>query len=603
MFSTLRKLLELLSAREKRQALFLLVMMLLLAIVEMAGVASILPFIAVLSDPSLIQTNQYLRKAYDGLGFSDTNSFFIFLSALLFFITVVRTVLSAVTSYGTLRYAQMRSHSLSVRLLSSYLRRPYGWFLNRHSADMSKSVLSEVEQVINGSLTPAMRLASRGFVTAFLVALVVLVDPFAAIVAFVGTALAYGVVYVVIRGYLLRKGKERLAVNRQRYKVAQEVLSGIKEVKVGGLELGYIKRFDKASLRFGRLKSELQLARQVPGYLLELIAVGGILTIIMVLLIRASGNLDAALPVIGLYAFASLRLLPAIQTIYQSVVTFRFGGPAVDALHADLFEAEHTTDLKPIAPLGLCQDIVLDQVSFAYQEATRTALADVSLTIPARTTAAFVGPSGAGKSTLIDIILGMLEPQNGALKVDGVRITRDNVRAWQKSVGYVPQQIFLADETIASNIALGVPTGKIDMQAVERAARLANLHDFIIAELPKGYETEIGDRGVRLSGGQRQRIGIARALYNNPSVLVLDEATSALDTATEQQVMAEINELSKEITILMIAHRLSTVENCDVVYKIELGRITESGTFNDVIKHGSNNRALMDCSELKTNEL
>lgn len=583
MIATLSKLCDLLSAREKRQALLLLVLMLALGLLEMAGVASIFPLIAVLSDPGLIESNTYLQWTYQTLGFSDTNSFFIFLSAAVFLTVVVRVVFSAATNYGLLRYAQMRSHSLSVRLLGSYLRRPYAFFLNRHSADMGKSVLSEVEQVINGSLMPLLQLVSKLIVSTFLVSLVVAVEPVVAAVSLITLTGSYGVVYVAIRGYLRRKGAERLAANRARYQIAQEVLAGVKEVKVGGLERGYLRRYGKASGRFARLKVRLSLINEIPRHLLELTTLGGIITIIMVLLIRADGQMSVALPVVTLYAFAGLRLLPAIQTIYRSVVAMRFGGPALDALHRDLFEAEHATDLKPVEPLSLSREIALENVSFAYPLSDRTALKDITLTIPAHSTVGFVGATGAGKSTIVDLILGLLEPQQGTLKVDGMPITRANVRNWQRSVGYVPQQIFLADESVAANIALGLPPKKIDMDAVERAARMANLHDFIVDELPKGYQTEIGDRGIRLSGGQCQRVGIARALYNDPDVLVLDEATSALDQDTERNVMSEVQDLARSKTIIMIAHRLSTVENCDVVYRLEEGHVVDRGTFDSVI--------------------
>jgi ATP-binding cassette, subfamily B, bacterial PglK len=584
MIATISKISDLLSAREKRQALLLLLLMLALGLVEMAGVASIFPLIAVLSKPGLIESNTYLKALYEMLGFSDANSFFIFLSAAVFLVVVVRIAFTAMTNYALLRYAQMRSHTLGVKLLGSYLRRPYAWFLGRHSADLSKSILSEVEQVVNGSLMPALQFVSRFIIIVFIVGLVIAVEPTVAFSALSGMVLAYGLAYFAIRGYLRRKGKERLAANRARYQVAQEVLAGVKEVKVGGLEPGYLRRFEKGSLRFARLKSQLQLVREMPRHVLELIVVGSMLFVILLLLRRTDGNLGSALPILSLYAFASLRLLPAVQSVYQSIVSLRFGGPALEVLHGELTaEGEYTTKFDMAAPLPLEREIVLEHVSFAYVQAGRPALKDVSLTIPMHTTVGIVGATGAGKSTLVDVILGLLEPQQGRLLVDGQVIDPGNVRAWQRSIGYVPQQIFLADESIAANIALGLPPGKIDMAAVERAAKMASLHDFIINELPEGYQTEIGDRGIRLSGGQRQRIGIARALYNDPDVLVLDEATSALDYGTERSVMAEVLHLAKAKTIIMIAHRLSTVENCDVIYRFERGRVVDQGTFDSVV--------------------
>lgn len=590
MIQTVLKLKNLLNPREQRQAMLLLLLMLVLGLVEMVGVASIFPLIAVLSDPSIIQNNQYLRLAYESLGFRDNNSFFIFLSVAVFAVIVIRTGLTVVTSYGTLRFAQMRSHALSVRLLGSYLKRPYVFFLNRHSADMGKSVLSEVGQVIAGSLMPVLQLASRGLTALFLVALVVAVNPLIAVGALVIMTFLYGIIYVAIRRYVRRMGHEQRLANRGRYQVAQEVLAGVKEVKISGLEHGYLQRFDKNSLRFAGIRIRHHLVRDVPRHVLELITLGGILTIILVLLFKADGQLNTALPIIALYAFAGLRLLPAIQTIYQSIAVIRFNGPALDALYTDLMEAEHTTDLKATDPLPLTREIALERAHFAYPEAGRPALSNISLTIPVRSTVGFVGATGAGKSTIVDLILGLLEPQQGVLKVDGTVITRKNVRAWQRSVGYVPQQIFLADESVSANIALGVSPEMINMAAVERAARMANLHDFIMCDLPSGYDTEVGDRGMRLSGGQRQRVGIARALYHDPDVLVLDEATSALDVVTEKSVIDAIKNLSQQKTIILIAHRLGTVKHCDTIFKIDNGEITAFGQFGQVV--GSEDRLI-----------
>lgn len=577
MIDTISKFRDLLDAREKRQALVLLVLMLALGIVELVGVAAIFPLFSVLADPGIIQSNQYLRRTYEMLGFTSTNNFLIFLSATVFVIVVTRTAFTAVTSYGLLRYAQMRSHALSVKLLSSYLRRPYAWFLNRHSAEMGKSVLSEVDQVVRDSLIPALQLVSRLIIVLLIVGLVIAIEPVVAVSAFAGVALAYGLVYLSVSTFLRRQGKARIAANRARFQIAQELLGGVKEVKIGGLERGYLRRFEKASLHFARIRTQFQLVREVPRYMLELIAIGGILVLIIALLIRADGNLGVALPVIALYAFAGLRLLPAVQVIYQSIVSLRFGGPALKALHAELRTGEHATDWESVVPLALKRELALEHVSFTYPKADRPILQDVSLAIPVHTTVGLVGVTGAGKSTLVDVILGLLEPHQGRLSIDGQTIDRSNVRAWQRSVGYVPQQIFLADESIAANIAFGVQPEKIDHSAIERAARMAMLHEFIVTELPKGYETEVGERGVRLSGGQRQRVGIARALYHDPDVLVLDEATSALDNLTEKAVMEAVNNLSRRKTIVIIAHRLTTVKGCDAIFIVDKGKVRVAG--------------------------
>lgn len=582
--SYFRRLRDLLNPREQRQALLLAGMMLIMGVLEMVGVASIFPLIAVLSDPEIVQRNAHLRAVYEGMGFESTNSFLIFLSGVMFVVVAARTGFSALTQYAMLHYAQMRSHTLSVRLLATYLGRPYPWFLNRHSADMGKTVLSEVEQVIKGSLLPALELVSKSIVAVCIIAVILIAAPMVALSLILVIGVAYGAIYVTIRKFILRIGQERLAANRQRYQIAQEVLGGVKEVKIGGHEQGYLKRFEKASLVQARRTSVAQVVRQIPRYVLELLAVGAMLATIMTLLIRADGQLSLALPTIGLYGFAAMRLLPVLQGLYQAIVGLRFGEAALINLHEDLFEDVKGPDFRPLpAPLKLREEITLQNVEFSYPKAARPALHNVSLTIPAYSTVGFVGATGAGKSTIIDIMLGLLEPQKGVLKVDGTVIDHTNVRAWQRSVGYVPQQIFLADESLAANIAFGLRTDKIDMQAVERAARMANLHDFIARELPNGYHTAVGERGVRLSGGQRQRVGIARALYHDPDVLVLDEATSALDNVTERAVMEAVGNLAMKKTVILIAHRLSTVQKCDCIFMLEKGLIVAEGSYSELL--------------------
>lgn len=582
MLDTFRKLRALLSQREQRQALLLVFLMLVVGLVELAGVASIFPLIAVLSDPQLVESNRWLALAYDTLGFTSLNGFFVFLSAGVFVIVLGRTALTALSSYAILRFAAMRAYSLGVRLLRNYLGRNYSWFLSRHSTDLSKTILSEVEEVIQGSLIPALQLLSQGINAAFLITLIVVLDPSVALVAVLVLGLAYGGIYMLVRNLLVRIGRERVKANRERYQVANEALSGIKDVKVAGLESAYLRRFQAPALVFERRRSSLQVVGDIPRYALEAIAIGGMLAVIMALLLRNQGSMAAALPTIAVYGFAGLRLLPVIQGLYRSVVMLRASGPALHKIHEEFAIADGAISEGPIDPLPLTDSIALKAINFSYDASDRQALKDISLTIPVHSTIGLVGKTGAGKSTLVDVILGLLQPQAGDLLVDDKRVDQDNVHRWQGAIGYVPQSIFLADESIAANIAFGVPEEQVDMVAVERAARMASLHDFVASDLPQGYSTQVGERGVRLSGGQRQRIGIARALYRDPAVLVLDEATSALDNVTELAVMDAVRNLAKRKTIIIIAHRLTTVQDCDRIYVLDQGRITASGPWSEI---------------------
>ena len=593
MFDLIRKILALLSPRERRQAYLLFGMILVMAFLDVVGIASIMPFMAVLASPEIVETNPYMNAVYTTLGFPDPQRFLFFLGFVVFGALVVSVSFKALTTWAVTHFTQMRNYSIGRRLLVGYLRQPYEWFLNRHSAELGKTVLSEVQLVVQGALVPLMRFLANATVVTAILLLLVAVDPFLALIVGGGMGGAYALVYLALRRFLDRIGEERLAANEQRFKVVDETFGGIKEVKLGALEQDAVGRFDGPAHRFARTQVFANVFGVMPRYALEIIAFGGML-ILVLFLMRSTDGLQAALPMIALYALAGYRLMPALQMAYQDLTQLRFSGPALDQLHRDLTNLG-TGTLPAAAPSDALMpqaSIRLEDITYAYPNAQRLAVDSLTLEIPAHSTVGLVGATGSGKTTTVDIILGLLEPQRGALLVDGVSITCANRGAWQRTLGYVPQQIFLADETVSANIAFGVPRTQIDELAVERAARIANLHQFVIDELPEGYETIVGERGVRLSGGQRQRIGIARALYRQPRVLILDEATSALDNLTEQAVMDAVHNLGGEITIVMIAHRLSTVRECDRIYLLEQGGVACHGSYDELAASNARFRAM-----------
>jgi ABC-type multidrug transport system fused ATPase/permease subunit len=302
------------------------------------------------------------------------------------------------------------------------------------------------------------------------------------------------------------------------------------------------------------------------------------------------GSFNNSVPIVSLYAFAGYRLMPALQGVYSSFAQLTFSGPSIDKLYNDLKSFQPFNNKQEQGILSFDKEITLKNIHYDYRNASRTALKDININISAKTTIGLVGATGSGKTTIVDIILGLLEVQKGTLEVDGKVITQQNSRSWQRSLGYVPQNIFLSDDTVAANIAFGVNLKDINQDAVEKASKIANLHEFVLKELPNQYKTTIGERGIRLSGGQRQRIGIARALYHNPKVLILDEATSALDNLTEQAVMEAVNNLNKNITIILIAHRLNTIKKCDKIFLLEKGEIKDIGTFEELININENFR-------------
>jgi ATP-binding cassette, subfamily B, bacterial PglK len=585
---TFKKLLFLLSPHERIRGGLLLIMILLMAFLEMIGVASILPFMAVLANPNIIETNLILSAIYTiskDFGVQTEQQFLFALGVLVFVILISSLIFKSLTVYAQLRFTQMRTFSIGKRLVKGYLYQPYSWFLSQNSADIGNTILQEVQEVVSGSLGSFIDLIAKCFVIIFIITLLFIADPKLAFTVGLSLVGAYVIIFYFVRKTLEQIGKKRFKNNQLRFSAVIEAFSASKEVKVRGLEEKYINLFSKPAQIFAKTKALGQVIAQLPRFLLEGIAFGGILLIILNIM-RQTGNLNNSLPIISLYVFAGYRLMPALQQIYSAFTALKFTKPALDKLYNDLknLKPSYKNNNEEEVDLHFNEKVTLNNIHYNYPNTKRTTLNDVNLTIPAKSIVGFMGTTGSGKTTVVDIILGLLEAQKGSLEVDEQIITNKNSRAWQKFIGYVPQHIYLSDNTIAANIAFGQDPSDVNDEMVKKACKIANLHEFVVNELPQQYNTEIGERGVRLSGGQRQRIGIARALYYNSKVLILDEATSALDNETEQAVVDEILNFKKDITIIMIAHRLNTLRHCDTIYKFENGQIIEKGTYADLVK-------------------
>ena len=588
MLELYRKIFFLLTPRERRMFMLLVPVMLLVALAEIAGLSSVLLLLNVLSNPDAFADRAVIAWFRQRAGPDNVLGFQILLSVSAIAVIVVGLAVKGLGSYAVIRFAQQRGRVLSTRMLAGYLGRPYAFSLSRNTAEMARSVLNDTAEFSAQGLTPALRLLVSALTSAVIVGFLVLVDPLIALVVATLLALGYGSVYLWLRRRLHSAGREILEANTARFRLAQEATGGFKEVKLLGLERNYTRRFDDAAARLARSRTLSQAMKELPRLALEGLTFVLLVGIVLLLLFRAGGSLTGIIPTLGIYVFASMRLLPALQQVYQSAAALRSAAAVVDRLAADRSAAldEAAPEQLPgptRARLPLQREITLDRVRFAYPAAVRPALEEVSLAIPAGATVGIVGGTGAGKTTLVDLILGLLTPDAGEIRIDGTRLGPDTLRAWQHSLGYVPQAIYLTDDTVAGNIAFGLPPAQVDRDAVVRAARVAALHDFVTGELPQGYDTVVGERGVRLSGGQRQRIGIARALYHDPTMLVFDEATSALDTLTEGVVMEAVHRLRRDKTVILIAHRLSTVRECDVIHLMERGRVVASGTFDELV--------------------
>jgi ABC-type multidrug transport system fused ATPase/permease subunit len=584
MIDVANKLFDLLTIRERVRALLLLIMILISALLDVLGVVSIMPFIAVLANPEVIENNNWLSLVYIYFEFNNTQDFLFFLGIFVFAFLVTSLAFKALTAYAQLRFTLMREYSIARRLIEVYLRQPYAWFLNRKSSELGKNILSEVTQVVQGTMLPLFITITQLAAALMLIVMLFVVDSTLALVVSLVLGFAYFSIYQITKKRLSRTGYERQASNEKRFEAVNETFSAIKEIKMGRLEEVYVNRFAEPAATYALSQASAQVISQLPRFAMEAISFGGILLVILYLISTREG-LGEILPLATLYAFAGYRLMPALQQIYASISHIKFHKPALDSIDKELAltPSGYISKLEN-TNIILKNSIQLIGIEYQYPSANLPALYDINLNISANSTIALVGTTGSGKTTLIDLILGLLEPKSGSIKIDGHEITSSNVHMWQKSIGYVPQQIYLADATIASNIAFGVSSEKIDMNAVERAAKIANLHEFVTEQLSEGYKTLVGERGVRLSGGQRQRIGIARALYNSPKILIFDEATSALDNITEQAVMDALNNLNKNITTIIIAHRLTTVRQCDQIFLLKSGSIIANGSFEDLRK-------------------
>ena len=572
----LTDLIRALRPNERRQLALIALGLALAALLEVVGVASVVPFLTLVGDPKAAERVPYLMSARAALSLTDDRSFLIAAGAAALAAILTTSVVNALLTYQQLLFTHRVGYGLARRLLFRYVGRDRLFFARANSAELAKNVLSETDRLVVGVLTPATVVASRAVSALAVIAFLLAYAPRLALILGAGFGGLYVALYLVMRARLGRLGARAVADNERRFRVVQETLATLTELKLYGRAETFAARFDAPAAAYASATAESLLTGQTPRFVIEALAFGGV---VVVVLYALSQGLDTAgiLPLLGLFAFAGYRMLPAFQNIFTSVSLLRFYLPAV-RLVVDELADEPLLAPRTQTRLPFQKEIRLEGVGFAY-EPGRAALSDISLTIPARSTVGLVGRTGSGKSTLVGLILGILAPTSGRIAIDGAALDAGTLHPWQNRIGYVPQDIVLVDGSVAENIALGVPAP--DPAAVERAARLAGAHDFVAA-LPQGYAAPVGERGARLSGGQRQRIGIARALYHEPDVIVFDEATSALDGETEAALMAALATLAGTRTLILIAHRLTSLAHADIVHVLEGGRLVASGPLAEV---------------------
>ncbi|EXB48057.1 ABC transporter ATP-binding protein [Acinetobacter sp. 1000160] len=570
MLKSLKQLWQILSPLDKRKVIYVLILVVGMAFIESAGVLSIMPFLAVLSNPDIVDSNYYLKIFYEFTSSVSKQNFIIYLGFLSLIIVVFSAFFKIVTQYAVNRFASLQRHYFSTRLLKIYLQQNYEFFIQRNSATLIKNILSEVDQLIWTMILPALTLMSYGMVLLAMIGILLLYDPVIAVITALVLILFYTAIYTLVKKKLTQIGYEFTQANTERYQACQEALAGIKDVIINSAKQGYIEQFEQSSRVFSRHIATRDTLGQIPLNIIETVGYGCLIILAIVLVISGK-DVTHILPVLGLYGFSAYRMLPAAQNIYRSVTQIKFSENVFSHIKQEfgLEQYSHEQSLE-LGTLDFKRQIRLENINFAYPNCTNKLILDnFNLNINKNSSVGIVGKSGSGKSTLMDIMLGLLQPLQGKIFIDDVELTVHNLSAWHQLVGYVPQHIYLADKSISENIAFGVAKNNIDLIKVELAAKQAQLHSFITERLPHGYDTIIGERGVMLSGGQRQRLGIARALYKDPEILFMDEATSALDIETEKAVNEAIQSLSGYKTMIVIAHRKSAIEKCNKILELK----------------------------------
>lgn len=577
LIESVRKLLLLFGKRDKKRLLIIFGMMIIAALFETLGIGLIVPFVGILTNPEVIQEQVILSYLYELFNFDSATGFIIFSVLFLLTVFILKNLYLLLFNYVQFRVILNQQVKLSRDLFKEYLTKPYTFHLQRNTADLLRNINGEIPNLFQGIIMSSFQLLTEILVIVCILILLLVMAPLATIIASVLLGGSVILFFTLLRKKISVLGREQQKVSGTMIKWVNQGLGASKEVKVSGKEGFFINSYTSQSQVKADNSRYMKMLELVPRLFIETLLVSIVLITMLVIVFQGTGT-SQLIATMALFAMAAFRLMPSITRVVALITTIRYNQPALDVVYEDLFmnkEGSENINREPViinkGEKTFNDSIQLQEVSFRYPEQKRYSIKDISLTIPIGQSVAFIGESGAGKTTLADIILGLFKPEQGNVLIDGKDLYSQK-SLWQQKIGYIPQSIFLSDDTIRGNVAFGIEEERIDDKEVWRALEQAQLKEFI-EELPNQLETSVGERGVRLSGGQRQRIGIARALYHNPEILFMDEATSALDNETEKGIMKAIDGLKGEKTLIIIAHRLSTIENCDIVFKMYNGSL------------------------------
>lgn len=578
----LLKIINLIPISEKKHVIPLLVISFFLCMFEVFGIASIMPFVAVITDPNLIEKNEYLNMAYQYLQFPSKNKFIIFLGMVFLTFIVISNLMRIFTTFLTYKFSLFCEKSLGVNLTKLYLEQSYEWFIKIHSANLAKNILSDVNYYINTSLIPLINLAIYGSLILILLFCALIINPIITTLIFSIVCFFYLIIYFFFKHILSLAGKSRFISNNKRFLNLNNAFKMFLENKIFFLDNFFKNKMSSAATDYAKANLKHKLIAEIPRYILEILLFIIILFITLIFFFKY-GDIDRVIPILSFYALFSYKLLPAIQRVYGSYSTIISGNETLNQLYNSYQSLDISRDRSnKINILPFNYHICLKNVSFEYSGRNTMSLNNFNLEIHKGTSLGVVGETGSGKSTFSNIVMGLLEPKYGKLLVDGVEINSHNVNNWRKNISFVSQSINLLDDTIENNITLNFDNyKKTNIELLEKSTIFADIHDFII-NLPFGYQTKVGENGISLSGGQIQRIAIARAMYRKPELIIFDEATNALDILTELKIRKNIDESSIGLTKIIISHNYSSIRNCDQIIFISNGKIIEKGTFNEL---------------------
>lgn len=589
MVSRYKKVYALFDRRDKLLYSGLFMLMIVGAFLEVVGISAVPAFIATLAVPEQVREYPMAAEVLDTLGITGSREMVLWGAGGMIVVYAIKNGFLGFLAYAQARMTEHQRVRLATTLFKRYMQAPYEFHLGRNSAELLRNVNSETKEIISGVVNPLLNLVLAVVMTGSIVILLIWVTPWVALVGVVLVAISSWAFMRFLKKRMTYYGEEARKERKESIKAVNQGLGAFQPTRVLGRESYFVQAYHASLARFAKYRRFLSFTRGLTSPYLEFVAVTGMMVIVF-LLVFTGTDLKTMIPMLGLFGAAIARLRGTVSNIANSINQLRFSMAAVDAVVDDLWLLEDETQafedrkskllVSGEQKLHLERAIEMKGISYYYPETEEPALCDINLRIEKGSSVAFVGATGSGKTTLVNVILGLLTPQEGTITVDGMDIHSD-VQPWQANLGYIPQEIYLLDDTIRRNIAFGVPDDEIDDEQLWKAIRAAQLEEFVLG-LPNGVEAEAGERGVRISGGQRQRVGLARALYHDPEVLVMDEGTSALDNETERRVMQAIESLKAGRTLIMIAHRLSTVRDCDELFFLKKGRIEAAGTYQEL---------------------